>query len=328
MRCVRVLAACVVLFACSGHGLEWDAAALQREAPALDSAALRTLAGTKPYFLPYRGVLYAFLCRFSTREPITLAISATAKPAERRLVEAVLRAWEAAGLGLRFQEAPLHQAAFVIEWEERAVPTGEGMGLAHSVTDCRLTLPEHELAAGKTLAAELVTARVKLARRRADGGEPPLSPSELAGAALREVGRALGVHGSPRAKDDVLAASDVSLAEVGSGLLAGESLNASALRALYALPAGLILAHDPIGSEYTQLVDRMDNVARRNKIEGPILRVVDGARRVFWRSRNGAEYGLQVVERRRNLFGRAGAPIVVLPEGRTRSVLPRSRDLQ
>jgi hypothetical protein len=69
----------------------------------------------------------------------------------------------------------------------------------------------------------------------------------------------------------------------------------------------------------------MQRVAERESLAGPFARVGDAVARVFWRDARGVEYGLQVGDVEGVL--RDAGSVVVLPESRTRRVLPRSRDV-
>jgi hypothetical protein len=70
----------------------------------------------------------------------------------------------------------------------------------------------------------------------------------------------------------------------------------------------------------------MGRLAEQNDLDGPYVRVGEGAGRIFWRDAQGAEYGL-VVGKLRELL-RDPRTLVVLPEPRTRRALPRERDLR
>jgi hypothetical protein len=304
----------------------WDPEELQQRLPGVH-VDLRPLAEATPYLLPARGTLTLFLCRWRTGLPIPVSLpSGLARP-EKRAVQAALRAWERAGLGIRFVPVEAEEASLEIELVDGPVPTASGPGGGNTIADCRLEGPGLPSAGREPLAAELEFASIRLARRTppdARGRDRVLSREELAGAALHELGHALGFQGHVTRGPSAMRAEVEALRRLGADVLEGAPFVDVALRALYAIPSGVVLEQVTLESWRTSLVDRMGRVAAQHQLLGPFARVGDASARVFWRDPKGREFGLQVINLRETL--RKPERPVVVPEARVRRVLPRSRD--
>jgi hypothetical protein len=322
MRGAAALA--LALAACAGP--PFDAGSLRASQPGLDAEQARALAASQPYLLPAAGRVVWLLCRFDTRLPIPLAVADGASPAEEEAVGAALRALERAGLGVRFGRVAPEEASVLVEFVEGLVSRPDGLDQANTLADCALE-PEALADPGAArLGAALDRARVRIGRggpRDALGRERPLDPDELAGIVLHELAHALGLQGHVRR--GLLARGLDGLAGEGRAARAGEATSDPALRGLYALPSGWVLASRPVSPARTQLVDRLARLVEgRAGFEGPFLRVGDAQARVFWRDAQGREYGCLV--ERLGEVARHPERIVVLPEARTRRALPRERD--
>jgi hypothetical protein len=203
------------------------------------------------------------------------------------------------------------------------------LGAGRAVVDCVLDGSPPELGdrAG-ALPAQLVRARVELSRQGRDAlGRPKRhTPEEFTGAALHELGHALGFQGHASFGATALRREPERVRALGADVLAGEPFADASLAALYALPSGCVLAVSPVSRGRTDLVDRMAALAQRGRLAGPFVRVGDTAARVFWSERREPhyEYGLSVV----NLAETYADParVLVVAENRTRGALPRSRD--
>lgn len=282
-------------------------------------AGAPTLAGITPFVWPRAGQLTLMTCRFEPRLPIGFLLEDATRE-EQTAAELALRAWEDAGLGLRFLAAPAEHAQLTIAFRDGPLARASGKPAAgRTIADCKL--------AGER--AELAAARVELARGvpAPRGGVRSPSREELLGTLVHELGHALGWSGHARRGDPALDAAPEVLRRTGAALLAGGSLDSPALRALYAMPSGEALARVAVTPAQTQLVDRLARLAAAHALDGPFLRTGDVAARVFWRdSHSGAEYGLQILDPARLL--RAPESLRVAPEARARRALPRSRDAQ
>lgn len=319
-----VLAAAFALHACAAA--PWSPDELAAREPTLAAVGAHRLADVHPLVLPWHSQVHLLLCRWDTRTPLGVSLPVSAEPDELRALESALRAAERLGLGLRFEEVRADEAALVIELVDGPVQTAAGMGAGRTVADCRVDLASLGGAAGR-VGAELVAARVELARSAEDvrGLRVALSDEELAGAALHELGHALGFQGHvSRGETPLVRAVEVHR-RLGARVLAGETPDEPSLRALYALPSGTLLASPAVSRWRTDLVDRMGALAAAEGLEGPFARVGDTAARVFWRDASGREYGLQIPNLAETL--RDPSRVLVIAEAATRAALPRSRDL-
>jgi hypothetical protein len=190
--------ACAILALVGGcRSPAWDLEELQQRFPGVQ-LDLRPLAEATPYLLPAHGTLTLFLCRWRTGLPIPVSLPSGMAPPERRAVQAALRAWESAGLGIRFVPVQAEEASLEIELVDGPVPTASGPGGGNTIADCRLKGPGLPSAGRDALAAELEFASIRLARRTppdARGRDRVLGLEELTGAALHELGHALGFQG-------------------------------------------------------------------------------------------------------------------------------------
>jgi hypothetical protein len=320
-----VLAA--ALTACAGGSPRQ--AALDARFPALGAEEARLLAQAHPFVLPAAGRTTLFHCRWPSDAPIPVSLPPDATPEERRALEAALRAWEGAGLGVRFLPvADGGAAAIEIRFADDAIETGAGRDTGNAVVDCRIAPLSQQAGGGVVAEAQLASARLRLARRTGGGMAKPraLTPAEQTGLALHELGHALGFEGHVRRGESVMASEVEKIPRAGRALLAGEPFADPALRALYRIPSGALVSATAVEPWRTDLVDRMGRLAEQHGLDGPFVRVGESAGRIFWRDAQGAEYGLVVVKLRELL--RDPARLQVIPEPRTRRALPRGNDLR
>src|SRR5690606_8005358 len=131
----------------------------------LGAEEARLLGEAHPFVLPAAGQATLFFCRWPSDAPIPVSLPPDARPAERRALERALRAWEEAGLGVRF--LPLADgapAALEIRFVEDPIATGAGRDTGNAVVDCRIDALSAQPADGARVAgAELAAARVRLA---------------------------------------------------------------------------------------------------------------------------------------------------------------------
>jgi hypothetical protein len=326
-RVVGRAAVALVAFGCAAGGHFGDD--LTRRFPSLDDAGPHRLGDAHPYLLPSGGRATFFACRWSTEAPVPVSLPLDATPSEREALLAALRAWEGTGLGVRFLPVDGGDASIRIELAGGPVESGAGRDTGNAIVDCRVAPLSRQRDADAVAGAELVAARIVLARRTDidwQGRERALTQAELAGAALHELGHALGFQGHARQGDTAMVRELERIPRTGAAILDGAGFRDSTMRALYALPNGAVVRRVPVEAWRTDLVDRMARLAEGAGLDGPFARVGESAARVFWRDPRGQEYGL-VVPRLEEVM-RDPARLVVIPEPRTRRALPRGEDLR
>jgi len=318
LRPLGALVAAALGAACASGGGD-----LAARFPALRSIGGQRLADAHPYVLPREGEVVLFLCRWSASAPIPVSLPPDASAEERGALEAALHAWEGAGLGVRFTEVGAERAAIRIALEEGPVRTGAGLDTGNTVADCRLAPLSQQ--GGVAVRAELVGAAIRLARHTNPDWQDharALTPAELAGSALHELGHALGFEGHARQGDTVMVREVEVVQHAGRDLLAGEPFSDATLRALYALPSGAVVSRAPVGAARTEEVDRMARLAEREGLDGPYARVGESAARLWWRDGAGNEYGFLVPKL--PALVRDPQTLALLPESRTRDALARA----
>ena len=185
---------------CTSGAGGWDVRGLERRHPELSLHSGHRLGDASPYFAPSEDGLALFLCRWSTARAVPVALPSDASPGERDLLLRALAAWEGAGLGLEFSvgarvTGPGPRRGIEIEFvddPERGAPAGSG----DTVADCAISATAAP-SSNASVAAELEYASVYLRRTRPDllDRTVPLSSTELLGAAVHELGHALGFSG-------------------------------------------------------------------------------------------------------------------------------------
>lgn len=296
--------------------------------PRLASIPGQRLADAHPYVLLHDGSARFFHCRWPDGASIPVSLPPGASGAERRMLEAALHAWENAGLGIRFErvaDASTHGIA--IHFVGGAVDTAAGQDTANTVVDCRIA-PLSQQAGDAIIGAELASARIRIARLTnmdMQGRQRPLSEAELVGAALHELGHALGFQGHARQGDTVMVREVERMAHAGKRLAKGEPFGDATLRALYRLPNGALVGGGPVDRCRTDAIDRMAALAEAEALEGPFVRVGESAARIFWRDASGLEYGIVIARLREGL--RDPNRFFVLPESRVRGSLAPGKDV-
>ena len=273
------------------------------------------LARMHPYLWAADGRVEWFTCRWTTERPVGVAILGTDEE-ETHQVRRALHAWESMGLGLRFLEVPPNDAQILLSAVDAPVARDDGRtGTGRTIADCKLD----ESAMPR---AELVHARVEVARLAGPGplGKMrPLDANEWLGGWVHEIGHALGFQGHRRGGDDPMRLEPDFQRFVGERLRNGKPLDSPALRELYARPSGAPLGSADVTPARTRDVDEIARLAREAGLEGPLLRSLDRAARIFWRSQRGAEYGFLVFDFPAVL--RRPERIVLLPEPSARREL-------
>jgi len=284
-----------VLVAGCAHG-PLDVGALEDRHPAVAAIREHHLWDTTPYLLPSGENVEFFLCRWPTDTAIPVSLPPDASEEERRSLESVLRAWEGAGLGIRFETG----APPGIGIELRFIDTEPGATMtthaANTVADCAVSPAVFESEMGPVLPAQLVFASIHLWRGGFDNLGRPVahSRSEFLGSALHEIGHALGFQGHVRVGRSVMVKEKDQVEREGAGRGRGRAFSDATLRALYALPSGTVVRRIAAKEYQTAPVDRMAALAREHGFSGPFVRVGDVDGGLFWRDPSGTRFAVQV----------------------------------
>lgn len=293
LRAAALLGALLGLGGCT---TPWDPPGLRPHAATLAAIPGHRLFDATPYLLPVRGRLIAFYCRWPSDAPIPVFLPADATPDERRALDAALAAWASAGLGLRFErrtgsaEEP-ERGISIAFLDAASTPRAEGTG--YTLADCRLDAADPAALAAARLPARLERARIRIVRRDTgewDADDHAWFAGEVAGVALHELAHALGFQGHARFGGGLLAADTKESTKVGRRVLAGATFGDATLRALYALPSGLVLERVAVPAARTAALDA--RLAAPPPGAGPFVRVGDRSGRIFWRDGEGRERGV------------------------------------
>ncbi len=322
----------MLLFACGGaplvHGV-FEAEPLRGRVPGLSEAAAARLSESTPFPRPTQNGVDWLLCRWRSAWPIPVSLPADASAGERSVLQHALDAWEAAGLGVRFVVQPAGApASITISFAEAGRFDEPGLSGA-TRADCKIgdrAAARNEFDARSrardVFEAELVFARIALARRTPldwRDRDRALAPAELAGAALHEIGHALGFSGHASGGGSVMVRTREDVSRIGARVLAGGALDEPALRALYALPTGVVVARVPLTSARSAPFVALAELARARGWSGPFVRVGDLGARVFHVDADGREVGIEIDAPGR--FVRDGGRFVGLPDAAARRVL-------
>jgi hypothetical protein len=264
--------------------------ALGRRRAGRAHAGLASLPGQRlgdatPYALPLDGELIWFLCRFEQAAPVRVSLPADASQPERELLRRALRAWEQAGLGVRFAETSEPRAQIALEF----VPDDAAFA-AHAEADCRVERAALAGAAGERLPARLERARVGLRRAQLDwrGHRVPLDDAQRLGTALHELGHALGFQGHARRGDGVMLGNPEDVRDVGRALLAGERFRDPSVEALYRVASGSVVKRSRLPSGRSGPVDRLAALAAARGDGSLLARSGDRTGRVAFAAPDGA----------------------------------------
>ena len=294
------LVAALVL-ACTSAPAGWDEDALLTRHPAAAVPGQR-LGEALPYFVPAGDELALILCRWAGDGPITVWLPASATPAETAVLERALQAWAGAGLGIRFDPRPWQDApprtGIVFELLEPAA--GERVSsTGDTIADCAVPF-EVDPASDAPVDAELQYASIQLRRSLPDllGRLVPLSETELLGAALHELGHALGFPGHVARGDSVMVAhGQVDAARRwGRRIESGRALEAPTLAALYAVPSGVRVGRLPLARAQLDPVRAISAIASRVGLRGPYVRVGAESARILWRDDDGSSFSVVMLD--------------------------------
>jgi hypothetical protein len=283
----------------------FDVEALEHRYPAVAAIAEHHLWDTTTYLLPSGENVTFFLCRWPTEAAIPVSLPPDASEDERRSLESVLRAWEGAGLGIRFETG----APPGIGIELRFIDTEPGATMtthaANTVADCAVSPEVFEGETGDVLPAQLVFASIHLWRGGFDnlGRQVEHSQAEFLGSALHELGHALGFQGHVRVGRSVMVKETDQVERAGVSRDKDRAFSDATLRALYALPSGTVVRRIPAMAYQTAPVDRMAALARKHDFSGPFVRVGDVNGGLLWRDPSGTRFAVRVDDVRGVLRG-------------------------
>jgi hypothetical protein len=281
----------------------WDIEALEARQPALAAISQHRLGDATPYLLPVPGGAVFFLCRWPGEAAIPVSLPPDATPEERAVLEAALRAWEGAGLGIRFAEGAAPGAGIELRFIDPEAGATSTSYAANTITDCAVEPAALSDEIGARVPARLVFASVYLWRGGFDAiGRPvPHSQDEFAGSALHEIGHALGFQGHAHIGRTVMVKELDAARRAGKRLLAGRPFEDHTLRALYAVPSGTVVKRFAAPLRATERVGSMARIASERGFAGPWVRVGDIDGQIAWRDAAGAEYALRIFDVRKVL---------------------------
>jgi hypothetical protein len=295
----------VALLACASTPAGWDVASLRQRHPGLDAVRGHALGHALPFFALAPEGLSLLLCRWSDAVPVQVWLPEGARSEEIAILEQAMRAWEGAGLGVRFESRvwgeespPLSGIVFELVEPERpgASPTGS------TIADCAVPLEVavDDVASGVPVDAALHYASIRLLRSRSDllGRNVALSDVELLGAAVHELGHALGFSGHVARGGSVMSRHGQldAARRWGRRIAAGERLEAPSLVALYALPNGVRVGSLPLDRVQLAPLRAVSALGGEQGLRGPYVRVGDESARWFWRDRRGASVAAVVFD--------------------------------
>jgi hypothetical protein len=273
-RLVGAVLAAALAWGCTAA---WDVGALESRTPALAALGDHRLGDATPYLLPRADELVLFLCRFPSGGRVRVALPGSASEEERALLRRALAAWSDADLGLALVEAASGEPA-----EIRIRIGGAARGFAaQTAAECGLAGLR---ARDGVLPARLLGAEIALRRDDLDvrGHVVPLSPEELLGSAMHELGHALGFQGHVRRGDSVMVRNVEAVRRIGHRLLAGQRFADATLVALYRSPSGVVVGRRPLPAGRSAPFDRLSAIAVAGGFRGPSVRVGDRGARISW----------------------------------------------
>jgi hypothetical protein len=298
----------------------WSVDALEARHPALGASRHR-LRDLAPHFVPAGGQLVLFLCRWPDAAPIPVALPEDARPDEAEMLRLALRAWTQSDLGVRFVETAGETSGagiairFVSVGDRVPVPAGAG----DTIADCRVDAAAEP--PGDRVAARLVSASIHLRRDQTDlvGRAVPLGADERLGAAVHEIGHALGFSSHVAAGSSVMRPSPEIARRVGAAVRAGTWSGDASVAALYAVPSGVVVGVRPLGADAARQLTRLADAARTAGLAGPYTRVGDRSARLAYRPpQRGPAAALRAMPWP---LGRRGPALSLVPNRAARALL-------
>lgn len=319
-------AVCAILIAgvygCGGG--VWNLGSLEERFPEVHEMKGHRLGDATPYFFPASGTAVFFLCRWEDGEPIPLSLPNSSEPELREAVDRAARAWEEA-LGIRFDRRDeLSGRGIEIRFADPSVKNVAVSG--HAIADCELDLRgEAGLGWRGAVPARLTGASIRLRRVQINqlGREIPLTPAELVGSALHELGHALGYSGHAESGNTVMLHSVDAVRRAGRRLLAGQAFHDPTLRALYQVPSGIVVGRADLRRGESREIDALRLLAVELVLRGPYVNVGDDVARIAWRRPEGDDYPFLIYGPRE--AAQHPEKILIFPAQRTRVLLEKHR---
>jgi len=302
----------------------WSDEELVGRHPSLRHDTGQRLSDAPPYFVPEEAGLVLILCRWSTAAPIGVSLPADASPAEQRALRAALAAWEGAGLGLRFSEVASRPAQIEIDFWQADRDKFSVSGAGDTVADCRLSDGLSREAVHGPVGAQLSYASIYLRRDALNtvGESVSYTEAELAGAALHELGHALGFPGHVAHGESIMVRQVEMIVRHGAAVLAGRPFRDATLAALYALPSGSVVGRRSVDPGALAMLWRVGEAAREAGWRGPFVRVGERSAQLHWRGP-----GRQLASfRERDWLAALSSPesFSLLPDGAALTLLSQS----
>jgi hypothetical protein len=302
----------------------WDIASLEGRFIAVQEAKGHRLGDATPYLFPANGEVRFFLCRWSDDEPIPLSLPLRTESDLRRAVERAAGAWEEV-LGIRFDwRDELSGRGIEIQFAD---PRADDTVVAgHAIADCEVDASEEaDLRSLDFVPARLTGASIQLRRVTTDalGREVPLTPEEVVGAALHELGHALGYSGHAHSGRTVMVRSIDDVRRAGRRLLAGEAFSDPTLRALYRVPSGTIVGRARLRAAASRDIDAFRALAPKLGLTGPFVNVGDDLARIAWKKPDGSDYPFLIFDPREVIGNPERLFVMLVP--RTRALLQENR---
>lgn len=272
-----------------------------------------------PHFAPRGDGLALFLCRWPRTQAIAVSLPGDASPEELLILRRALAAWASSGIGVHFVEVSPARAALEIRFVSK--PLHSRLGTGNALADCAVELEDGQARVRDgRVKAELRWASVHLIRedRDAIGRGVELDADQLLGAALHELGHALGYSAHPAlAGASVMSRTTEDVRRIGAAVAAGESFSDANLTALYAVPNGLLIGSVGLSEAARARLGSFAAAARDAGLSGPYSRVGEVAARYFYRGPDRAPFALTVPNFRRDLVSGDGIDFKMNPRAET-----------
>jgi len=250
---------------------------LEARHPQLRALEPHRLGESRPYALAFAGELVLFLCRWTDDTPISVSLAGEAAAAQEEALAAALRGWEGAGLGVRFVRVEDTGAIRVRVRDD--IVTSQ----ADTVADCAIGGAPPP-GATSVPGAHLVAASIHIAR---DDPNPRLT-------LLHELGHALGFQGHVPRGSTLMLSSHAEIVAKARRVTDASPVEDVALRALYSIPSGAIVARVAVAKTQTLAADRLRAVAAERALAGPFARMGDREGLLWWGGEPGRRLALRI----------------------------------